>query len=61
MQKSRLALYKEDEKHRDLMADMLVSLREAKGAQMLDGKVVPLVPQHKDAILPEADNGQTRK
>ncbi|MGI9323945.1 MAG: M1 family metallopeptidase [Pseudomonadales bacterium] len=61
MQKSRLALYKEDDERRDLMADMLVSLREAKDAEMVDGKAVPLSPQHNDVTLPETDNGQKRK
>jgi hypothetical protein len=44
IQRSRIELYKEKDKTRNLMADMLEKLREAKGNVTESGKAVPLQP-----------------
>ena len=41
---SRLELFKEDDESRDMMADMLRTLREAKGGEDDTDEAVPLEP-----------------
>jgi len=45
---SRLELYKRDDETRDMMADMLATLREAKGGDRDSAKAVPLEPAGND-------------
>ena len=42
--RSRLELYKSDDKTRDMMADMLKTLRKGKGGEDESEKAVPLEP-----------------
>ena len=42
--KSRIQLYKSEEEDRNLMAEMLLKLREVQGGAEADSKVVPLEP-----------------
>jgi hypothetical protein len=48
IEQSRLELYKRDDETRDMMADMLATLREAKGGDRDSTKAVPLEPARND-------------
>ncbi len=48
IEQSRLELYKRDDETRDMMADMLATLREAKGGEDNSARAVPLEPAGND-------------
>ena len=48
IERSRLELYKDDDETRDMMADMLATLREAKGGEGDSARAVPLEPSGND-------------